>query len=150
MQHRFSDPPDKSSLAFLYLRDPLFHASVLVYAANRFLESVGISHWLTSFYLNDFVCLAFWLPVLVAITQWIGFRKTNDPPTSSECVIAFLIWATMFEVILPHTKRFSSVTVADPCDVLAYAIGGIAAQMWWRWWYAEQTIEEPTEGNKAV
>lgn len=120
---------------FQYLRDPLFIACLAAYFINRVAESFGIAGPTLRYYLNDLICLPFWLPIVLQIARSIGFRKIDAPPSGLECGLALFIWATLFEVWLPETNLLAGYAIADPWDVIAYAIGGFVAQVWWGWWY---------------
>jgi hypothetical protein len=120
---------------FLYLRDPLFLACVFVYFVNRFvLKAV----WQTGFvhaYLNDLICIPFWVPPMLAAQRWLGLRRYNGPPRASEILIPLLVWSWVFEILLPATSLFGALCVADHNDILYYALGALGAAVFWRWWY---------------
>jgi hypothetical protein len=120
---------------FRYLADPAFLVCVAIYFTNRQLESYGWGFWITTYYLNDFICLAFWMPIMVGILRLLRLREHDDPPTRHESVIGFAVWATMFELWLPSTQMFAGLTVSDPWDIVCYGLGGVLITAWWEWFY---------------
>ena len=122
-------------MGFAYLRDPLFLACVCAYWVNRFLKGHGISPSLFQCYLNDLICIPFWIPVMLWVARRVGLRQHDDPPYAYEIVIPLVIWAVVFEVALPLTPPWPGLAVADPNDVLCYALGGFAADRYWAWRY---------------
>ena len=116
---------------FRYLRDELFLFCLIVYLLNRLAESFNASHWILQFYLNDLLCLGIWMPVVVGGLRLLGLRHHDCPPTQLEMTICFAVWAFAFEVFLPQTELFHGVTIPDPNDILAYALGGLIAHFYW-------------------
>jgi hypothetical protein len=124
------------SVPFAYLRDPLFLGCFAVYWVHRWAASQGLSTPLLRSYLNDLICLPFWVPMMLWGQRVLRLRTHDDPPHASELVIPLVIWATVFEVMLPATKTWSGFAFPDPRDVLCYAAGGLVAIVFWNWWYA--------------
>ena len=123
-------------MKFAYLRDPLFLACFAVYWLHRLLAWQGLSTpWLRA-YLNDLICLPFWIPIMVWVQRRLGLRLHDDPPTAIELILPLVIWAAVFEVILPSTRTWSDLAFPDPADVLCYSAGGLAAAFYWNWRYA--------------
>ncbi|MCU0705338.1 MAG: hypothetical protein MUF18_15305 [Fimbriiglobus sp.] len=125
-------------MPFRYLRDPLFLACVGVYLVNRLvLKRV----WEMGFFhesLNDLICLPFWVPVMLWVMRKVKLRRHDGPPEVMEVVIPLVVWAWVFEVILPATDWFGRYCVADERDILWYAVGAAGGWAWWRWWYGEE------------
>jgi hypothetical protein len=117
------------------LRDPLFVACVAIYFVHRALAAYDLSTPLLRGYLNDVICAAFWVPIMLAGERWLGLRATEGPPLPHEVAIPVVIWALVFEVILPQTATFHGLAIADPVDVVCYAAGALGAMAFWRWWY---------------
>jgi hypothetical protein len=122
-------------MRFGYLRDRLFVACFSAYWVNRCLESCGWSTPILRAYLNDVICIPFWIPIMVWIHRRLGLRRHDDPPHGIEVVIPLLLWAVVFEVLLPATRIWSGIAVPDPNDVLCYALGALVAVRFWDWWY---------------
>lgn len=122
-------------MAFGYLRDPLFLACLLVYGANRMLEDWGMSPPVFRSYLNDVICIPFWLPLMLWAEHKLGLRPHDDPPYAYEIVIPLVFLAAVFEVILPSLPAWRGLTVPDPNDVLCYAAGAFLANRFWQWRY---------------
>ena len=119
---------------FRYLADPLFLAAVALYAANRFaLEPAWPNPFLYG-QLNDLLCIPVWVPILVAVLRQTGLRTTDDPPGAAEIAVPLVVWAGLFEVVLPRWNPHHFV--ADPADVAAYAAGALGARAFWDAWYA--------------
>jgi hypothetical protein len=128
------------SMSFRYLRDPLFLVCFTVYVVHRILARCGMSTPLLRAHLNDVICIPFWIPIMLWVQRRVGGRSHDGPPESHEVVIPLILWAIMFEVVLPQTHLFSSLAVADPWDVLCYASGAFVAVCFWKWSYG---IREP-------
>ena len=123
-------------MPFAYLRDPLFLVCFAAYVLHRPLASQGLSTpWLRG-YLNDLVCLPFWVPIMLWVQRTLRLRTHDDPPHASELIIPLLLWAAVFEVALPATQTWSGLAFPDPFDVLCYATGGLASALFWNWWYS--------------
>jgi hypothetical protein len=98
--------------------------------------------WLLDCYLNDVICIPFWLPMMLWAEKKCGMRPTDAPPTRLEIVIALVIWSAMFEVIIPYHKEWKIPTVADPFDVLAYSAGALGSALIWNWYYCRKPSGE--------
>ena len=122
-------------MTFGYLKDPLFLICLIAYSLNRVLANHGMSTPVLRSYLNDVICIPFWIPIMLWVHRKLGLRQHDDPPHGHEIVIPLLIWALVFEVILPATRVWSGLAVADPNDVLCYALGGFIAIRFWTWRY---------------
>ncbi len=118
-------------MKFKYLRDRLFLTCFTVYWINRLMEGLELSTELFQFYLNDVICIPFWVPMMLWALRRLGLRRHDAPPQPHEIAIPVFIWGMMFEVILPNTAGWSHVTVADPWDVVCYAAGGWLASLYW-------------------
>jgi hypothetical protein len=109
------------------LRHPLFAAAVLAYSllyVNK--------HWLhwplplgVSSYLGDVLSL----PLMLSLAL-VAHRLLIDPAGTLPVkwvVSAWLVVAVWFEGLLP---LWSAQAVADPLDVLAYALGALGFHFW--------------------
>jgi hypothetical protein len=109
------------------LRHPLFKVVVLVYSvlyANK--------HWLhwplplgISSYLADLLSLPLMLNLALAAHRLLIDRVGTQPV--KWVVGAWLVVAVWFEGLLP---LWSAWAVADPLDVLAYALGALGFHYW--------------------
>jgi hypothetical protein len=68
------------------------------------------------------------LPVVLWIQRLVGLRKNDCPPSWPEIFLHLAVWSVMCKVIGP---LFLNVGVADPWDVLFFALGGLGAGLWW-------------------
>ena len=127
-------------MAFGYLKDPLFILCFSAYWMNRYIESVDLSTGILRSYLNDLICLPFWIPIMLWAHRRLGLRRHDEAPHVHEIVIPLVLWSLIFEVILPTTRTWSGLAVADPVDVLCYAIGALVAALFWAWWYPDASI----------
>ena len=130
-------------MAFRYLTDPLFLVCFSAYFGQRMLKTYDLSTPLLSSYLNDVICIPFWIPVMLWVERRVGLRPHDDPPHAFEVVIPLLLWALVFEVALPITKTFSGLAVPDPNDVLCYAVGAFVSTRFWAWWYRHRDVPVP-------
>ena len=122
-------------MAFGYLKDPLFLVCFTAYWVNRFLEAYDLSTPILCSYLNDLICIPFWIPIVLWIMRKLGLRRHDAPPRAYEIVIPLLIWSVVFELVLPATLAWSGLAHADPNDVLCYALGGCLSALYWKWRY---------------
>ena len=122
-------------MAFGYLRDPLFVICFSAYWINRYLESVDLSANIFRSYLNDLICIPFWVPIILFVHRRLGIRIHDEPPRALEIVIPLVLWSVIFEVVLPTTQAWSGLAIADPADVLCYSIGALAGAAFWTWRY---------------
>lgn len=112
---------------FAYLGDPLFIASCVMYAANRWLIKPHFHSGFFHNWFNDLLLIPCALPVLLLAHRQLGLREHDGPPTAWEITTHVIGWSVLFEVIGPHIMR----TTGDPWDAVAYAAGGLAAFCWW-------------------
>jgi hypothetical protein len=120
------------SARFRYLRDPLFLTCVAAYVLNRFVvRPLWPTFTFARSYLNDFLCIPFWLPGLLFVYRKLGLRKHDDPPQSGEVLTLLIAWSVWFEVLAPVLPPFRGRTVADPWDVAAYSWGALIAMLFW-------------------
>lgn len=115
---------------FAYLRDPLFLACLVIYPVNRWLIKPHVDGGFVHTQLNDLICIPFWIPPLVYGLHLLGARRSEGPPTALEIGLPLLFWSLLFEVVLPRSA-LGAHHVADPRDVLAYAVGALGAQLAW-------------------
>ncbi len=123
-------------MRFLFLRDPIFLASVTFYFLNRlFLKTAFPESAFLHGYFTDSLCLPVWVPLMV----W-GMRKLrlrdDSPPRWSEILIPLIFWSLIFEYWLPQTEVFGHFAPGDPFDIAAYALGGILAFSGWKTFYS--------------
>jgi hypothetical protein len=139
--------PDTEPMPFRYLRDPLFLCVFAIYAAHCLAKRLEVSPWWLRFYLNDVICIPFWIPILLWASRRLRLRIHDCPPQPLEIVLPLLVWSAVFEVWLPTTSLWRDKAFADPFDVTAYALGAWLAYRFWNWWYRS---EGEGEGAAAV
>lgn len=122
-------------MAFRYLADPLFLACLALFVANRWLLEPMLPGNFCEAYVNDLICLPFCVPPMLWGLRRLGLRSDDAPPRWYELLLPLMIWSAVFEVWLPRTEGFRGVAVADPTDILCYALGGIGGTVFWRWRY---------------
>jgi len=110
------------------LRDPLFLAAVAGYALNRWLlKPLLPSHFLHSHF-NDLLLIPAALPVVLWGQRLLGLRKHDLAPSWAEMALHLAVWSVVCEGIGPCWLGFGT---ADLRDMAAYALGGMAACLWW-------------------
>jgi hypothetical protein len=114
---------------FLYLRDPLFLLGCAAYALNRCLLKPHFPGGFLHSYFNDLWLIPCALPPVLLIQRWLKLRSHDEPPRASEILFQLIVWSILFEAIEPH---FWSRFTGDPRDVVAYAVGGLLAGLWWQ------------------
>jgi len=123
-------------MPFLYLRDPLFLASVATYFVNRLVLKIIWTSGFVHEHLNDLICIPFWVPIMLYVQRLLGLRAADGAPQSAEIVIPLLAWSWIFEIILPKTAILADRCTADFMDICYYALGAFFAALFWKWWYA--------------
>lgn len=124
-------------MRFRYLKDPLFVFCVLLCFANRWVLKPYFPNTFFRGYLNDVICLPFWVPIMLFIMRRIRLRTDDLPPQSWELLIPLLLWSWVFEMYLPSTETFRGLAISDYRDILSYASGALFAGVFWKIWYAQ-------------
>jgi len=135
---------------FGYLQDRLFLSALAAYALNRLviLPRFGVSvhfqfPWSWRFlhgHLDDLLMMPTALPVVLWIQRQLKWRTHDEPPGSGELAGHLLIWSVMCKIIGPY---FLHIGVADPLDLLCFAVGGFGACAWWKYG-GRRSDEAPT------
>lgn len=136
-------------MPFAYLRDPLFLICFSGYWLNRALECYGIRHPIVSSYFNDLICVGFWIPPMIWAHRRLGIRDHDAVPMAHEIAIPLVIFGLIFEVLLPITPGWTGIAIADPYDILCYAMGGLIAAMFWRCRYGRTGSRSDCTGQSA-
>lgn len=123
-------------MPFLYWRDPLFCTCFAIYGLHCLTRMCGMHTAWCDAYLNDVLCIPFWVPLMLWTEKKLGLRREAGPPTRWEIIIPLLVWAALFEVVIPSRHEWGVALIADPYDILAYAFGAMVAAAFWRWYYA--------------
>jgi hypothetical protein len=136
---------------FRYLRDPLFLFAVAAFLVNRFvLERIWSSGFVHN-HVNDLLCVAFLVPVMLTLMKCCGLRNNDGPPRTAEIVIPVLVWGLFFEVLLPLHPFWGQWATADPADILCYWTGGLAAAIIWRFRLAQPAVDlAPSEFSDST
>lgn len=125
-------------MRFAYLRDPLFLFCFVLYFVNRLvLKNVSDIEFFHN-YLNDLICIPFWVPIMLFALQKLGLRKDDGIPRAHEVIIPLLVWSVVFELLLPRMGTFEGLAFADCQDVLFYALGALASTVFWKSWYGQK------------
>jgi hypothetical protein len=113
---------------FGYLHDPLFLAAASAYALNRFLLKPLLPAPFLHGYFNDLLLIPAALPVVLWLQRVVGLRERNHAPSWLEMLLHLAVWSVVCELIGPHWLHHGT---ADVWDIVAYAVGGAAACLWW-------------------
>lgn len=112
---------------FGYWRDRLFLLGCALYALNRW----GVRPHVHSPFLhgqfNDGLLIPCALPLVLWLQRGLRLRGHDEYPSAGEIGFHLVVWSVLFEVIGPHIMRVTG----DPLDVVAYAVGGVLAGVWW-------------------
>jgi hypothetical protein len=127
-------------MRFCYLRDPLFLFCAALYFLNRWVLKPHLSSVFLHSYLNDLICIPFWVPIMLFVMKGLRLRKSDELPTAFEILIPLILWSWVFEAYLPFTPLFKHLATSDCRDVLAYAIGACMSALIWRFLYQETTV----------
>jgi hypothetical protein len=123
-------------MRFCFLSDPAFVASLSLYLLNRLvLKRLWPCAGFTQDYVNDLICLPFWVPVMLWLMRCCRLRD-DAPPQWYEILLPLIIWSVLFEIYFPRLNSdLPRPFIGDPADIAAYATGGLIAALFWRWWY---------------
>ena len=122
---------DTPTRRFRYLLDPLFLACVGLCFLNRLVIKPNCNIHFFHAWLNDLICIPFWVPIMLAGMRLFRLRRHDNPPTVAEIGIPLILWSWWFEIYLPNlvtTPRH----YADPWDIVAYSIGAAFAWLFWK------------------
>jgi hypothetical protein len=122
-------------MAFRYLKDPLFLACLGLYFANRWLLKPLFPGGFFHAYLNDLICIPFWVPIMLWLMRKTRLRADDAPPQWYEILLPLLVWSAAFELVVPGLGSFRRVAVADARDILAYTVGALLSALFWKAWY---------------
>jgi hypothetical protein len=122
---------DKPTSKFRYLLDPLFLACVGLYFLNRLVIKPNCDIHFFHAWLNDLICIPFWVPIMLAGMRLFRLRRHDNPPTVAEIGIPLILWSWWFEIYLPNLATLEHRHYADPWDIVAYSIGAIFAWFFW-------------------
>ena len=121
---------------YRYLRDPLFVFCFVLYFLNRLVIKPFLPNTFSRSYLNDVICIPFWVPIMLFLIRKVGLRRDDSPPRSYEILIPLLIWSYFFESVAPYTRQYRGLAFGDPADILCYGLGALVGAVFWRFWYA--------------
>ena len=134
-------------MRYRYLSDPLFLFCLSLYSANRWILKPYFPDEFPRSYLNDLICLPFWIPIMLFIMRKVGLRTDDLTPKSYEILIPLVIWSWVFEAFLPRLDFFEGLAVSDHRDILCYTLGAFLAAVFWKIWYRECVSNKPLEGT---
>jgi len=127
-------------MRFKYLRDPLFMACVALYIANRLVLRPLLPFAFLDCYVNDLVCIPFWVPIMLIGMRRCRLRCDDAPPRSYEILVPLIVWSVVFEYWLPHSDLLSGLVIADHFDILCYVVGALVAGLFWKHHYRKRDI----------
>ena len=122
---------DTPKRKFRYLLDPLFLACVGLYFLNRLVIKPNCNVRFFHAWLNDLICIPFWVPIMLTGMRLLQMRRHDNPPTVAEISIPLILWSWLFEIYLPNLATTSPPYYADPWDIVAYTAGAICAWLYW-------------------
>lgn len=132
-------------MKFRYLTDPLFLVTVVIYLLNRFIFEPYIPCSFFSSYVNDLICIPFCVPIMLWGMRITRARRHDLPPTLAEIMIPLLVWSIAFELIFPNVGPLVGRAIADPNDILCYAICAWFSLAFWQRWYAREVSPNSKE-----
>jgi len=113
---------------FHYFRDALFLTACVAYGINRcFIKPHSLPGFMM-FHFNDLWLIPCALPPVLWLHRRLGLRAHDGPPQPLEIAGHLVFWSLLFEWIIPKLTHASG----DPVDVAAYALGALAAGLWWK------------------
>lgn len=129
-------------MKYRYLRDPLFLFCLALYFVNRWILKPYFSNEFSRSYLNDVICIPFWVPIMLFMMRKTGLRRDDVPPRANEILIPLIIWSWVFEAYLPFTRMFGHLATSDYLDIFSYTIGAFLAAMFWKIWYGRNAFHK--------
>ncbi len=136
-------------MRFRYLLDPLFLVCLSLFLINKLLLRPFIDHPFLYGHLNDCICMAVWVPVVLTVMRLFRLRTHDHPPQAHEILIPLLVWSWVFEVWLPQTAAFTDIAIADVWDVLCYVVGAFVAVLVWSWYYRDPIADDSIVPDKV-
>ncbi len=133
-------------MRYHYLRDPVFLFCLALYLLNRWLLKPLFPSVFLHSYLNDLICIPFWVPLMVFAMRSLRLRA-DGPPTAAEILIPLVVWCVLFELLLPAVPWFQGLAVRDCNDILFYILGATAAAILWRTLYGRRVTPQGTVCN---
>jgi len=118
-------------MRFRYCLDPLFLICLALYVVNRWILKPYAPCEFVKGYLNDLICIPFWVPVMLLVLRKLRLRQDDSPPQWHEIVVPLILWSVVFELWLPHTTAFRGLATSDYRDVVFYSLGAAIAAAWW-------------------
>jgi hypothetical protein len=137
------------TVRFLYLRDPLFLACLLLYFVNRWILKAIWSGGFVHDHLNDLICIPFWVPIMLWGMRRLGLRESNGPPLASEILLPLFVWSWIFEFALPRSGLAGDRASSDYRDIVYYSLGAALSAIFWSWWYRATSVPAPENGQNA-
>jgi hypothetical protein len=129
-------------MRFRYLKDPLFLVCMFLYFVNRWFLKLHFSNEFLHDYLNDVICIPFWVPIMLFIMRKMHLRTGDGPPRGSEILIPLIVWSCVFEVCLPVVPYFNRLATSDYRDIISYTGGALLAALVWKAWYRPIFVEQ--------
>ncbi|MFO1513609.1 MAG: hypothetical protein U1F83_11940 [Verrucomicrobiota bacterium] len=127
-------------MRFGYLRDPLFLLAAGGYAVNRWLLKPLLPSPFLHGHFNDLLLIPAGLPVVLWLQRVVGLRHHDRAPSWSEMMLHLVVWSVICEFVGPHWLHHGT---SDVWDVVAYAVGGVAACLWWNRAPKQSSIRTP-------
>ncbi len=125
------------SRRYRYCSDPVFLCAFALYLLNKVVfKPLAQGHTtFFAYYGNDLLCIPFCLPPVLYVYRLIGLRSPARFPTRFEVLAHVVVWSFFFEWLAPLViKGPFAWSVADPWDVVAYAVGATIAGIFWGTW----------------
>lgn len=142
MSQQFSQ--DTNQRPFGHLADPLFLVCLIIWVTGRGLKEFNLSPDLVRSYLNDLICVPFWVPVITHFLSVTGFRSHTDRPKAWELVMTLFAFSVVFEFVFPVLPAFRGLAVSDPHDIICYCLGALVANEFWHHRYRRGFCEANT------
>lgn len=129
---------------YRYCGDPVFLTALMLYLLNKTVfKPLAVGHTtFFAYYGNDLLCIPFCLPPVLYVYRLVGLRARDRYPTRFELLSHLIVWSLFFEWLAPVVLRGPFAwSVADPWDVVAYAVGtAIAGGVWGTWYGAKRAV----------
>ena len=114
---------------YRYARDWVCCVACVLYATNRWGVPEEMKNAFLRDHFDDLLFIPAALPLMLWLERRLGLRDTDAPPAWSEVLLHLVVWSVAAEVVGP---RLFAHAIADPWDVVAYAIGALVATLIWQ------------------
>ena len=98
------------------------------YALNQFVLKPRLRWPFLHNHFNDLLLIPAALPLILWVQRVLRLRTNDFAPSWPEMLMHLVVWSVICEYIGPFWLKWGT---GDIWDVVSYAVGGVAACVWW-------------------